>query len=118
MPRRRAYVLLPIEEAILEVGLRRELGGDAEFHGFALAKELESADAGSRLLGHGTLYKALSRLERDGLLDSRWEEIQPVDEGRPRRRLYRVTGSAGAALARSRQERATTPKRAPKWVPA
>ena len=54
--------------------------------------------SGSRsLTGHGTLYKALSRLEEFGLLTSRWEDAAPV-EGRPRRRLYELT-SQGAHVA-------------------
>lgn len=93
--------MLPLEESILEIGLRREAAGEAEFHGFAIAAELGAEDDNRRLLGHGTLYKALSRLETAGLLESRWEEIDTTVEGRPRRRLYRVTGSAAAALVRS-----------------
>jgi DNA-binding PadR family transcriptional regulator len=47
---------------------------------------------GSRsLTAHGTLYKALGRLEELGLLASRWEET-PTIPGRPRRRLYELTG--------------------------
>ena len=102
MPRRRAGVLLPIEEAILVIGLQWRTSGDAEFHGFALAEALGEGGLDGRLLGHGTIYKALARLERDGLLESRWEDIDPVRAGRPRRRLYRVTGGAPAALSTSR----------------
>jgi hypothetical protein len=36
-------VLLPLEETVLEIGLRRMRDGDADFHGFAMATELESA---------------------------------------------------------------------------
>jgi PadR family transcriptional regulator PadR len=45
----------------------------------------------TRLLS-GTLYPILMRLERSGWLKSRWEQINPRDAGRPRRRLYRLTG--------------------------
>lgn len=102
MPRRRAGVLLPIEEAILLAGLGWLSAGVPEFHGFALAEALGEGGLDGRLLGHGTLYKALARLERDGLLESWWEEVDPVEVGRPRRRLYRVTGGASAAVATSR----------------
>lgn len=95
-------MLLPIEEAILSEGLHRLRAGDPEFHGFALAGALGEGGLEARLLGHGTLYKALARLERGGLLESRWEEIDPVTAGRPRRRLYRVTGGAAGAIAASR----------------
>lgn len=38
-----------------------------------------------------TLYPLLTRLEARGWLSSAWEDIDPVREGRPRRRLYRLT---------------------------
>ena len=49
------------------------------------------------MTAHGTLYKALSRLEDLDLLTSRWEDAAAV-EGRPRRRLYELT-SRGAHVA-------------------
>lgn len=54
-------------------------------------------------LKSGTIYPLLVRLEKAGWLESRWEEIDPSEEGRPRRRLYRLTGQgeqvANRALA-------------------
>ena len=102
MPGRRKGVLLPLEEAILVVALGRLREGLPDFHGFALAEELESGHGGDRLLAFGTLYKALGRLERDGLLISAWEDVDPAVAGRPRRRLYRATSATGRALAHSR----------------
>ena len=102
MPRRRAGVLLPLEETILEVGIRRLRDGEPEFYGFAMATELDSVH-GRQLTAHGTLYKVLDRLERDGLLTSRWEEPEEFEESRPRRRLYQVSDQAEGALRRSRQ---------------
>lgn len=104
-------MLLPLEEAILQIGIGRAGTNEPEFYGFALAEELASRERADQLLGHGALYKALSRLERGGLLESRWEDVVPSDEGRPRRRLYRVTGQAAAALAESQAlQRATLPR--------
>lgn len=40
----------------------------------------------------GTVYPTLARLQRFGWLESRAEEVDPTDVGRPRRRLYRLTG--------------------------
>jgi DNA-binding PadR family transcriptional regulator len=40
----------------------------------------------------GTLYPILMRLERAGWLDSKWEQLDPSEAGRPRKRLYRLTG--------------------------
>ena len=102
VPRRRDGVLLPLEETILEIGLRRLRDRDPEFYGFAMATELDGSD-GRRLTAHGTLYKVLERLERSGLLVSRWEDADEVEEGRPRRRLYQVSDQAEGALRRSRQ---------------
>jgi len=48
-------------------------------------------------LKSGTLYPALMRMERLGWLSGRWEEIDPASAGRPRRRLYRLTGKGEAA---------------------
>lgn len=43
-------------------------------------------------LPSGTVYPALRRLEKAGLLKSRWEkESQARAEGRPRRRTYELT---------------------------
>lgn len=100
MARRRAAALLPIEERILEAGIAFGRAGE-EFHGFALAAAMAGRDDGRGLTAHGTLYKALGRLSERGLLISRWEDADlAAAEGRPRRRLYRVTG-AGEVASRS-----------------
>jgi DNA-binding PadR family transcriptional regulator len=45
-------------------------------------------------IGVGRAYPALARMEADGRVTSEWESPQPfLNEFRPRRRLYRVTGS-------------------------
>lgn len=46
----------------------------------------------SRVAGFktGTIYPALAALEQSGLMHSRWEDVDPASEGRPRRRLYRL----------------------------
>jgi PadR family transcriptional regulator, regulatory protein PadR len=48
----------------------------------------------------GTIYPILARLERARWVSSDWENVDPSDEGRPRRRLYMLTGE-GAATART-----------------
>jgi PadR family transcriptional regulator PadR len=40
----------------------------------------------------GTVYPILIRLERAGWLDSNWEQLDPTEAGRPRKRLYHLTG--------------------------
>ena len=50
-------------------------------------------------LPSGTVYPALSRLERDGFVRSSWEdEARAHREGRPARRYYRLTASGSRAL--------------------
>jgi DNA-binding PadR family transcriptional regulator len=50
-------------------------------------------------LPSGTVYPALRRLEKAGLLKSRWEdEAEAHGEGRPRRRTYGLTDSGWDAL--------------------
>jgi PadR family transcriptional regulator, regulatory protein PadR len=98
MPRRKPGTLLPIETEILATALSLLRGGQAAFHGFALAQRLRSESGSRSLTAHGTLYKALGRLEEFGLLTSAWEDGATV-EGRPRRRLYELT-ERGAEVAR------------------
>jgi len=107
--RRREGVLIPLEVAILSAGLDLRNSGEPDFHGFQLAKELREQDEARRLTAHGTLYKALDRMERAGLLESRWEDPQiAAEQGRPRRRLYGVTGNGEQALVRAELDRAAT----------
>ena len=50
-------------------------------------------------LPSGTAYPALRRLERAGLLKSRWEKAaEAYADGRPRRRTYELTPSGLDAL--------------------
>ena len=51
-------------------------------------------------LPSGTLYPILIRLEAAKWLESTWEEVDPREAGRPRRRFYKVT-ALGAAKARA-----------------
>lgn len=56
------------------------------------ADPLSGADVQKRCgIASGTLYPILLRLESAGWFASRWEAIDPVSAGRPRRRLYRLT---------------------------
>jgi PadR family transcriptional regulator len=51
-------------------------------------------------LPSGTIHPILARLEKLGWLESRWEDIDPIREGRPRRRYYRLSPD-GAEYART-----------------
>jgi PadR family transcriptional regulator, regulatory protein PadR len=93
-------MLLPLELTILEAAIDLRRSGAEEFHGFAVAKHIAEEAEARTLTAHGTLYKALDRMQRAGLLESRWEDPNvAAAEGRPRRRLYHVTGLGAQALA-------------------
>ena len=52
-----------------------------------------------RATGHpsGTLYPILLRLQNAGWVEAYWEEIDPVQAGRPARRYYRLTPDGRAS---------------------
>src|SRR3954470_21710552 len=66
-------------------------------HGYELKSQLEQR-FGSVLppLNAGQIYTTLSRLERDGLVD----DDAVAQNGRPNKRVYRLTGEGEAELAR------------------
>lgn len=98
--RRKPGTLLPIEVSILASAIALREGGEPEFHGYRIASEMQEREGARRLTAHGTLYKALDRLEEGGLLRSRWEDPElAANERRPLRRLYEVTALGERALA-------------------
>jgi DNA-binding PadR family transcriptional regulator len=105
MPRRKPGSLLPLETEILEVAFTMLRAEQASFHGFGLAKTMREHTGSRSLTGHGTLYKALGRLEEFGLLTSRWEDPAAA-EGRPRRRLYELTRQGARVAEQARAENA------------
>jgi PadR family transcriptional regulator, regulatory protein PadR len=78
--------------------------GAGPLHGYGVVQELEARSGGTFDLAEGSVYPALHRLERTGLLRSRWE----VTGGR-RRRVYSLSGdgrrAATSALDRWRSFR-------------
>ena len=67
-------------------------------HGYAVIAALRHGSGGTFDLPEGTVYPALHRLERDGLLDAVW---QRGSEGAGRRRkVYAITAAGAAALGR------------------
>jgi PadR family transcriptional regulator, regulatory protein PadR len=69
-----------------------------ERYGFDLVRELASSD--SMATSEGTLYPILTRLRRDGLVESTWRE----SPNGPPRRYYRLTDAGREALAGFRRE--------------
>lgn len=68
-------------------------------HGYAIIEALRQRSGGTFSLPEGTIYPALHRLERAGLLASRWEG----ETGR-RRRVYELTEQGRAAFQEQQQE--------------
>jgi PadR family transcriptional regulator len=71
----------------------------APAHGYAVVEELKQRSGGAFALPEGTVYPALHRLERSGLLASRWSEA-----GGRRRRVYRLTQRGRRRLETRRSE--------------
>jgi PadR family transcriptional regulator PadR len=82
----------------------RELLADpaAEMYGLEICKAVD--------LAPGSVHPILYRFQQIGWLESRFEAIDPSEEGRPRRRYYRLTPD-GAELARDALARARKPQR-------
>ena len=58
---------------------------EESMYGYQLVKEMEVRSSGYFQLKEGTLYPALHRMERDGLVEGRWEESP---SGRSRRYYF------------------------------
>jgi DNA-binding PadR family transcriptional regulator len=71
----------------------------APAHGYAVIEELKRRSGGAFTLAEGTVYPALHRLERAGLLASGWSDAA----GR-RRRVYRLTRRGRRRLEKKRNE--------------
>jgi PadR family transcriptional regulator PadR len=69
-----------------------------ERYGFDLVRTL--GDANGMVTSEGTIYPLLSRLRRDGLVESRWRE----SSSGPPRRYYRATEAGKSALDDFRRE--------------
>jgi transcriptional regulator len=66
-------------------------------HGYAVVEELKRRSGGELTLPEGTVYPALHRLERSGLLQSSWSK-----DAR-RRRVYRLTARGRRELGARRE---------------
>jgi PadR family transcriptional regulator PadR len=68
-------------------------------HGYGLIVALREQSEAAFDLPEGTVYPALHRLERDGLVTSEW-----TTNGPRRRRIYRTTPEGLVALSVKRRE--------------
>jgi PadR family transcriptional regulator PadR len=118
--RRKLGQLVPLEVAICEAASDLRAEGIEAVHGYELAKTLAHAADVQQLTAYGTLYRALGRLEKMGLLTSEWEDpAVPARENRPGRRLYSLTAAGDSAVAEARRMRELSPRRrSPRLAPA
>jgi len=68
--------------------------GELPIHGYEIARELERRSEGYFDLTASTLYSALRRLERRGLVLSSWQQIT-----KQKRRCYELTEKGRQILA-------------------
>jgi len=72
---------------------------DAPGHGYEISQRLTRTTGGELTVNEGSLYPALHRLERGGLVTSAWSG----GDGR-RRRVYEITDGGRRAADESRRE--------------
>ena len=80
-------------------GLLLAVLADAPGHGYELSQRLKQRSGGELAVHEGSLYPALHRLERGGLVESAWHS----SDGR-RRRIYRLTPAGRRAASKTREE--------------
>jgi transcriptional regulator len=66
----------------------------APMHGWGIIQRVQQVSAGVLELNQGSLYPALQRLEKDGMITSEWG----ITDNNRRARYYRVTASGRKAL--------------------
>lgn len=73
---------------------------DEPLHGYEIAKRIKQLSATALSVGEGQLYPALHKLERDGYIEAEWVP----QEGKPPRKVYRLTEEGNGALVEHRRE--------------
>lgn len=105
---------MPLEAEICVAAAALRRRGTEEFHGFLIAKALAHAADAKLLTAYGTLYRALGRLEKMGLVRSRPEDPHiAARENRPVRRLYTLTATGEAAARDAAVDTRVAPARKP-----
>jgi DNA-binding PadR family transcriptional regulator len=73
---------------------------DEDSYGYAILQRVRELSGGELEWTDGMLYPVLHRLERSGLIQSRWEK---AESGR-KRKYYRVTDAGREQLAEERRQ--------------
>ena len=69
-------------------------------YGYQIVKELQVRSEGYFELEQGTLYPALHRLEKDALVEGKWEVV----EDGPSRKYYYITAAGHQELEKSSRQ--------------
>jgi DNA-binding PadR family transcriptional regulator len=80
-------------------GMLLAILGAGPAHGYAIAQALKERSGGVFDLPEGTIYPALHRLERAGMLRSEW-----ASAGGRRRRVYQLTARGRRSLPGARRD--------------
>jgi len=83
----------------LDLLLLATVGDTGPAHGYAIIASLRQRSLGVFDMPEGTIYPALHRLEREGLIASQWDAAAAR-----RRRVYRLTPAGAGALAAKRED--------------
>lgn len=75
-------------------------------HGFGITLHIQEASSGLLSVEEGSLYPALHRLERDGLLTSEWS----VTPNARRAKFYKLTATGRKRLAQAEESWLQTAK--------
>ncbi len=94
MEKRRELLKVNIDSLLLS------LIGQKPMYGYQIIKELDKKSLGYFQFKEGTLYPALHRLEKKGLIGSTWESLP---SGR-QRRYYHITERGSGLLAEKKSE--------------
>lgn len=81
-----------LEEILMIALLNKEL------YGLQIAQAMCDASGGTRKVNIGSLYPTLHKLERKGLIESRWGDDRPDERGGARRRYYKMTALGSRVL--------------------
>ena len=70
----------------------------APMHGWGISQRVQQVSGGEFAINQGSLYPALQRLERDGLISSEWG----VTDNKRQARYYRLTAAGRKTLKSQR----------------
>jgi transcriptional regulator len=68
----------------------------AAMHGWGISQRVQQMSGGEFAMNQGSLYPALQRLEKDGLITSEWG----VTDNNRQARYYRITAAGRRALGK------------------